>query len=60
MSSKTEEIVLLTAHYCTDPEIENTHIWVPAESVLFGVICWYIAGKKYFFGIGQTIYKELS
>ena len=29
MSCKTEEIFSLTAHYCTGPEINNTHIGMP-------------------------------
>ena len=37
MSHKTEEIFLLTAHYCTGPDIKNTHIGMPCTTDTDGV-----------------------
>ena len=32
MSRKTEKIFMLTAHYCTGPQINNTHICMPSNT----------------------------
>ena len=37
MSLKTEEIFLLIAHYCTFPDRNNTHIWMPSTTSTDGV-----------------------
>ena len=37
MSRKTEEIFLLTAHYCTGTNINNTHIGMPSTTATDGV-----------------------
>ena len=34
---KTEETFLLTAHYCTGPEIKKTHIGMPSTTAIDGV-----------------------
>ena len=37
MSRKTEEIFSLTTHYCTGPEINNTHFGMPSTTATDGV-----------------------
>ena len=37
MSRKTEYIFLLTAHYCTGPNINNTYIGIPSTTDTDGV-----------------------
>ena len=37
MSRKTEEILLLTEHYCTGPDIKNTHIGMLSTTDTDGV-----------------------
>ena len=37
MSRETEEIFLLTVHYCTGPNKNNTHIGMPSTTATDGV-----------------------
>ena len=37
MSRKTEYIFLLTAHYCTGPNINNTYIGIPSTTDTDGI-----------------------